>query len=198
MTKLSQNLHVLVFIWGIVSVLLDYVNHSDKKLQLNEENKNMDIQLNAQIKKKKLISDYKNKLSVLEKRLETITKEFKATQDRFPSEISDSNIKDIAAKLKLNDFSFNFQDKKEEDFYLINTYQLKSIGTFLQFLIFFEQVKKMDSIINIKSLSLTRSNKNLLDRFQYLDAMATVEIYGLNKNISIESLIDTGEEGQKK
>ena len=120
-------------------------------------------------------------------RINAIAQEIEKSQQRLPNVVDKSStlaeIKSIAEGLNIKDFITGNGSKEEnKDFYLINYFELKARGTYLQFLIFLEKLAQQKRILNVRSLKFNRGRRksSRRGRFQLIDVDIQVESYKYN------------------
>ncbi len=130
--------------------------------------------------------EYLKDVERAKKKIEIVAQEVERLQKKLPSDISDAKILDyfitIAKKLRIKDFTSEPSGEVVKGFYIIREYNFKMSGTYLQLLVFFEQVAKSEQLLNIKSLKITKSKKETRSRFELVDVEGVLESYRYNKN----------------
>ncbi|MCY4523954.1 MAG: type 4a pilus biogenesis protein PilO [Halobacteriovoraceae bacterium] len=190
MKKLASRLHYVFIVWAIFSSFGTYEQFEEKNKQLKQKQTEVMQSISVFEKKRDKAEEYKANIEDLKEKLQIINEGFENTKKRFPANISDSEIRDIANDVKLKKFFFEFKGQEAKDFYVRKDYQLRASGTYLQFLLFFEQIESLNRILNIKSLLLQIKNSNRLDRFQLLEGNANIELYGYNEQFDLDEILE--------
>jgi Tfp pilus assembly protein PilO len=164
---------------------LGYEKHTLYSESLRTENENTPVIQGQLSRKKNELAEIELYFSEKDKMIERIhaaTKEIEKSQKRLPDKADTANtleeIKKIATNLNIKNLVFGV-DNKEEDkgFYILNTYNLKATGTYLQFLIFLEKIAEQERILNVRTLTFTKAPKSGQGRFQLIAAEIEIEGY---------------------
>jgi Tfp pilus assembly protein PilO len=179
-------LHLFWLIWlGYVG----YFRFIDEQ-SLLQQHHNQAESLSLKVIKKRNITlkmrNYGVDVEMAKKKIEAVAQEVEKLQRKLPADISDAKILDyfltIAKKLHIKDFTSEPSGEEVKGFYIIKEYNFKMSGTYLQLLIFFEQIAKTEQLLNIKSLKIVTSKKQTRSRFGIVDVVGILESYRYNKN----------------
>ena len=103
--------------------------------------------LKSSIKKSKSVQD---QIEVFRKRIGEVTSQIETVQKQLPEVLLDTDILDTFTKqaniLNIKNATFTPGKAKENGFFISKQYQMKAIGTHLQFLVFFERVKLLSRL----------------------------------------------------
>tara|TARA_Y100000385_G_C13046208_1_gene617596 strand:- start:194 stop:808 length:615 start_codon:yes stop_codon:yes gene_type:complete len=149
------------------------------------------------IKSKRKISEikkFKKNLEQSKERVQEVVKQIEKIQRQLPSDVNDTEVQalisNIAQDLRVKDPRANPGEEKDEGFYFEKKYKFQGVGTYLQFLIFFENLEKAERILNVKSLSLILDPKSKTSRFPIVNLETTVESFRYNTNYKEPSLVN--------
>jgi Tfp pilus assembly protein PilO len=88
---------------------------------------------------------------------------------------------DTSKDLNLKDISFNPIPRMDKGLYFINGTELKGKGTFLQFLIFFENILRTERFFNIEKIAITNTSSDNKGRFIFVDVNAAIQTFEYNE-----------------
>lgn len=119
-------------------------------------------------------------------KIELVASHVEKLQKKLPMAISDAKILDYfmttAKLLRIKDFTSEPSNEISKGFYVIKEYNFKMSGTYLQLLVFFEEVAKSEQLLNIKALDIVKSKKVTKSRFGVVNVTGVLESYRYNKN----------------
>ena len=179
-----KNLHTIIILyalWGFYNI------YEEKMLQIEQEQQETPV-LQSKIEKSKRklkqIEKFKKNLEVSKERVKEVVKQIEKVQKQLPSDINDAAVQElvgnIAKDLKVKNPSPSAGKETLNGFYFAKDYNFSGRGTFLQFLIFFENLAKAERILNVKELTLNHVTEDIRSRFQVLDMKAIVESFRYN------------------
>lgn len=144
-----------------------------------------------QIKK---IERFKKNLSKSKERVQEVVKQIEKAQKQLPSDVNDTEVQsligNIAKKLKIQEPSPSPGKEENNGFYYSKEYEFKGVGTFLQALIFFENLEKAERILNVKSFEMNIDPTKGKSRFPILNINTIVESYRYNTSYKEKSGVD--------
>lgn len=183
--SILKNLHLIIIIyafWGFYNI------YEEKTLLIEtERNETPSLETKISNSKKKLkeINKFKENLKNSKERVTEVVKQIEKVQKQLPSDVNDAEVQElvgnIAKDLKIKNPSPSAGKETLNGFYFAKDYNFSGRGTFLQFLIFFENLSKAERILNVKELSFTYVKENIRSRFQVLEMAAIVESFRYNK-----------------
>ena len=107
------------------------------------------------IKKSKGIQ---SQIEVFRKRIDEVNDQIVLVQRQLPESLVDTDILDTFSKqaniLNIKDAKFSPASEKIEGFFVSKQYRMSAKGTHLQFLVFFERLKKLSRIYNVENLKI--------------------------------------------
>jgi Tfp pilus assembly protein PilO len=144
-----------------------------------------------QIKK---IERFKKNLSKSKERVQEVVKQIEKVQKQLPSDVNDTEVQsligDIAKKLKMVDPSPSPAQEQNNGFYFSKEYNFEAKGTFLQSIIFFENLKNSERILNVKSFDIRLDESMAKSRFPILTIKTVVESFRYNNSYREKSGVD--------
>lgn len=180
-----KNLHVFIFLyafWGFFNI------YEQKTLEIETEKQEtpvLESKITKAQRKLKEINKFKKNLEVSKERVKEVVKQIEKIQKQLPADVNDAQVQEliggIASKLKIKDPSPSAGKEALNGFYFAKDYNFSGKGTFLQFLIFFENLAKAERILNVKQLAFNYVTEDIRSRFQVLKMNAVVESFRYNK-----------------
>jgi len=173
-------------------VLVNFAYQHGSEWMLTQEKVNTEEEiiktLRKRIKKKKKenldATEYRKNLKTSIIRVQEIVKEIGEVQRKLPNTISDPEILDLfsreAKEVNLQNLNLNPIKEDNRGFYFAKQYEMKGTGTYLQLLIFFENIKDHVRLINVKSLKMLKSKEKRKGRFQLVEMEAVMEAFRYN------------------
>jgi Tfp pilus assembly protein PilO len=144
-----------------------------------------------QIKK---IERFKKNLSKSKERVQEVVKQIEKVQKQLPSDVNDTEVQsligDIAKKLKMVEPSPSPGQEVNNGFYFSKEYTFQAKGTFLQAIIFFENLKDSERILNVKSFDIALDESKAKSRFPILNISTAVESFRYNNSYKEKSGVD--------
>lgn len=179
-------LHLFWLLWIGYSGYLFIIEQQEGLEQTAQQEAIMASKVVKKRRSTKKMKSYLTDVENAKKRIEIVAMEVEKLQRKLPVEISDAKILDyfleIAKKLRIKDFTSEPSGEVSKGFYIIREYNFKMSGTFLQLVVFFEQIAKSEQLLNIKSLDILASSKKTKSRFGLVDVKGILESYRYNKN----------------
>ena len=106
-------------------------------------------------------------------------------QKQLPTDVNDAKVQEmlggIASKLKIKKPVQFPEAESNKGFYFAKEYTFKGRGTFLQSLIFFENLAKTERILNVKNVKISQSPEKDRGRFQIIEMETRVESFRYNE-----------------
>lgn len=151
--------------------------------------------------KLKKITKFKANLEKSKKRIVEVNEQIKKVQRQLPSNINDtdviSQIQEEAELLNLKESVVNPSKEEVKGFYISKEYEFDSIGTYLQFIIFFERLKKAERLYNVKKLVIKNDGVKQKGRFTLTKCTTTLESFKYNAAYNQDSGIEQIEKQYK-
>ena len=146
------------------------------------------LKLKGALKKSKAIEA---QLTVFRDRIAEVTKQITEVQKQLPETLVETDILDLFAKetniLNIKDVTFTPGEERSKDFYMVKKYLIKGRGTHLQFLVFFERLRKQERIFNVEDIKITTPKEESKGRFHLVDLEATIEAFRYNPSFKESS-----------
>ena len=184
MTMLVKQIHWIFILLGAWSAFESY----EEKNQQIEQIKQSIPSIRNQISKVKLQIEkekkYLEQRDTVQERVREVQKQIELTQKQLPTEVNATEVQQalsqIGQKIKFKDVEFNQGKEEEQGFYFTKQFKFQSRGTYLQSLIFLEQLEKQERILNVQSLKIMADTEERRSRFQVVSFETTIESYRYN------------------
>ena len=158
--------------------------------------------LNAKLKKlkkvKKDIESYYSDRDVAKDNMEKISKDFEIAQKKLPEKQDDKeNIRlfeEITKKVYIKNAKINMGNNKKKSGYIEKSYRVNGTGTYLQFLLFFEQLYKNEQLFDVSDILFRTVEIQEVGRFQVIDGQFDIKSYVYNASSDMKKGVD----GSKK
>lgn len=191
---LIKNFHWFIIVYAGVGLFTVY----EEKMEEIEGAKSAVPPMEARIiKSKRKISEIKKFKKNLEKskeRVKEVVKQIEKVQKQLPSDVNDTEVQaliaNIAKELRVKNPRANPEKERMQGFYYEKDYKFEGVGTFLQFLIFFENLEKAERILNVKNLKMILDPKSKASRFPIVNLETTVESFRYNTSYKEKSLVN--------
>jgi len=183
---LIKNFHWLIIFYAANNIFMLYEEKNETYQNIISQTPVLEAKIRKEQKKLLQIEEFKKNLSETKKRVTEVVKQIEKVQKQLPSDVNDAQVQsllsDIGAKLKVQNEQ---QSPKQEDnngFYFAKEYEYKARGTFIQALIFFENLERSERILNVKSFNIESIKEDVRSRFQIVDFLINIESFRYNKN----------------
>ncbi len=195
MKKLSKNLHLAVAALFLVQIFFMYKVHITMKDQLISSSQNIKTKITLNKKKLKELMVFEANLEDSKKRVKEVASKIELVQRQLPSAISDTEVLDFISTESSN---INIQDSilqpKEEElngFYFAKKYKFEGTGTFLQFVVLFEQIYTTERLFNIDEVTFSQTDELFQKgRFHLINMNTTIESFRYNTDYKESTGID--------
>ena len=191
LTKNSHWIIILYAFWGLFTI---YEEKEEILLSSISQIEPMKIQIQRMKIKMKKIERFKKNLSSSKERIVEVVKQIERVQKQLPSNVNDTEIESLVGKIA-NDLKIRrvetYPDKESDNgFYFSKEYKFTGYGTFVQFLIFFENLEKTERIINVKNFTLTFDSNKTKGRFPIVNIDSVIESFRYNTKYTEKSGVD--------
>lgn len=191
---LIKNLHWFIIAYAFMGLYTVY----ETKIEEIEQAKGAILPIESRILKSKRkiteIKKFKKNLDQSKERVKEVVKQIEKIQKQLPSNVNDTEVQalitNIAQGLKVKNARATPDAERMQGFYYEKEYKFEGMGTFLQFLIFFENLEKAERILNVKSLSFIVDPTSRNSRFPIVNLETIVESFRYNNNYKEPSLIN--------
>ncbi|WP_158536801.1 MULTISPECIES: type 4a pilus biogenesis protein PilO [Halobacteriovorax] len=162
--------------------------------------------MNKKKKELKKLKEYEKDVERKKEEIEIVAQKLEETQKKLPKEVSDNEsinlLKKLAESLKIKESQITPSGQEENGFYITKFYTFSGKGTYLQFLIFLENISKQERILNVRDINLSKISKTNKSRYEIINLSATIESYVYNaahrENRGIEEIEREIQEKSKK
>lgn len=184
MSGILSKIHWVIIFIALFDAGVFYFDHQEKVVSIESELPIIQARLKDKTKKAKQLKTFLKDIEAAKERIEIVALEVEKIQKKLPNIISDTEnlgtIKNIAEDLNIKNIFLTPSVEVRKGFYITKKYELKSTGTFLQFLIFFEKIASNERLLNIGNFKIYKSQNKQRGRFQMINLDATIEAYKFN------------------
>lgn len=195
MEALLSKLHIFIILYAGFNLYTIYEAQIQEQELSESQLPVLQTKLQRKTKEKSQLKDYYNDIEEAKQKIELVAVEVEKIQKKFPSQISDTEnlmlIKTSAESLNIKNIFLTPGVEENKGFYFIKKYEFKGMGTYLQFLMFFEKIAQSDRLLNVRNVKLTRSQIKQRGRFEVIDCEATLEAYRYNPDYKEDRGIET-------
>lgn len=191
---LVKNIHWFLIMYTCFGL---YTIYEEKSVVLDQalgQPELIKVKITQAENKLKQIERFKKNLSKSKERVKEVVKQIEKVQKQLPSDVNDTEVQsligDIANGLKIRDPAPSPDQETNNGFYFTKKYKFEGTGTFLQFLIFFENLEKAERILNVEGFSLVADKTQMKSRFPILKLSTTIESYRYNTSYKEKSGVD--------
>lgn len=192
--QLVKNFHWVIILyacWGLFTI------YEEKESEL-ETSANviapMQAKINRQKRNLKKMESFKKNLTKSKERVREVVKQIEKVQRQLPSDVNDTEVQtligEIATSLKIRDPQPSPDKETNNGFYFAKEYKFSGFGTFIQFLIFFENLEKAERILNVKSFQLTFDQGKTKGRFPIVNIETVIESFRYNNSYKERSGVE--------
>ena len=193
--KLASNIHLIFLVYALMLGMDSYDQMNVKFESAKAALESTNIKLNKIKRDLNKLKNFDSNLVDSKSRVREVVKRIEKAQKQLPSEINDADVSgkltQFSDDLKMLDPSPVPRIEQDFKFYISKDYNFDAKGTFLQFLIFFENLERLGDdgrILNVKYVRITESNTgDDRSRFKILNLSTTVEAYRYN-NFEVEEV----------
>lgn len=181
-----KNIHWLIIFYAANNIFALYEEKSEQFENIIAQTPVLSSKIQKEKRKLVQIEEFKKNLSATKKRVTEVVKQIEKVQKQLPSDVNDAEVQrllsEIGEKLRVQDEQQTPKNETNNGFYFAKEYEYKARGTFIQSLIFFENLEKSERILNVKSFNIERIQDNVRSRFQIVDFSIIIESFRYNKN----------------
>lgn len=167
-----------------------YDEHSRQMEDLELQFPPIEAEIATNKKKVKEIQEFQKKTEESKVRVEEVAKNIEAAQRQLPAEINDNQILTFfnqeIQNLNIKDPNITPGGEVSSTYFISKDYSLKSKGTFLQMLIFFERIGNAARIYNVKNFRLTNTEATQRGRFQMISCESSIEAFRFNPDFKVD------------
>tara|TARA_B100001971_G_scaffold213155_1_gene245494 strand:- start:84267 stop:84875 length:609 start_codon:yes stop_codon:yes gene_type:complete len=183
---LIKNFHWLIIFYAANNIFMLYQEKNDQYQNILTQTPVIKAKIEKEKRKLIQIEEFKKNLTETKKRVKEVVKQIEKVQKQLPTDVNDAQVQsllsDIGSKLRVQSESSSPGQEDNNGFYFAKLYQYQARGTFIQSIIFFENLEKAERILNVKSFNIEAIKDVVRSRFQIVDFQITVESFRYNKN----------------
>ena len=135
---------------------------------------------------KKNIEKFKDQVNETKKTIDVVMSKFKKIQEKLPEKQDDAKtydlLKKMAEKFRIQDITFDAGIENNKGLYIEKNYLFKGVGTYRQFLSFFDEVSVSKRLFNIKNISFKSKKSRRVGKFQLITGDVNINAYRYNAN----------------
>ncbi|MCT4642569.1 MAG: type 4a pilus biogenesis protein PilO [Bacteriovoracaceae bacterium] len=182
--NLISNLHIIIIIYALFNLYSLYEEREEELGSVKQAIPSLEAKLARTKKKLRDIKRFKANLKNSKQRVEEVVKQIERVQRQLPSDIDDTKVAtqviDLAKELKIVKANLTPKEEKLNGFYFTKNYTFKGQGTYLQSMVFFENLERSERILNVKNILLETTSKYRRGKFQVLKFETDIESYRYN------------------
>lgn len=202
MDAFVKNFHIIFFAYAVMIGLEKYEIRDVELTQASNALEAAKKIAESTARDLKQVIQFKADLTKSKRRVQEVVENIERIQKQLPSQIIDADVNDrlveFSNALKMIDPSPAPKEEVNHNFYISKEFSFGAKGTFLQFLVFFEQLEKLAKkgrILNVKNVLIKKAkDADPRSRFKILELEATVEAYKYNNNFNPEDLSNAKKE----
>ncbi len=184
MENLLSKLWVLILCYGAWEGYVVYETHTENLKQKEDVIAGIRARIRKAKKEERQIKTYLKDIEEAKKNIELVAQEVERLQKKLPEKIQDvenlSIIKDIATGLNIKNIYLSPGTEENKGFYFTKRYEFSGVGTYLQYLVFFEKIASSERLLNVREVEFKRSQEPQRGRFQLTNAKIIIESYRYN------------------
>ncbi|MBC77383.1 MAG: hypothetical protein CME64_15365 [Halobacteriovoraceae bacterium] len=192
--SIVKNLHWFILAYAVQMLYFTYEEKDEQYQSLIQQTPAIQSKIAREKRKLTQIEEFKKNLSSTKERVKEVVKQIEKVQRQLPTDVNDAQVQEvlggIADKLKIKNPVQYPEAETNKGFYFAKEYVFKGRGTFLQSLIFFENLAKTERILNVKNVKITQSQEQGRGRFQIVEMETMVESFRYNENHKEKTGID--------
>lgn len=184
MNKLVQNIHWAIILWSLYNAYSVFSENSERpaEAKIKTETARQSLAKNKKIKKD-LDLFYKN-IEEAKVKIQKVKESIEKTEQLLPTSISDNEnmslLRDTGDGLNIKRIEITPGQEEERGLLVAKQYTLKANATYVQFLVFFEKISGNKRMLNIRNVSLQRTQEEQRTRFPLLEGSFVLEAYRFN------------------
>lgn len=193
---LVSNAHWLIIGYIAMGLFGMYEEKEVEHVELADSLPIVEAKLNKTKIKLAKIEKFKKDLEASRAKVKEIVKKIETVQKQLPSGINDTEVSTglskISKNLKMRDASTIPKIEKNKGFYFEKDFVFEATGTYLQFLIFYENLMKSERILNVKDFEIftDAATEKSKSRFKIIKLKTTIESYRYNSNFKEKSKVN--------
>ncbi len=181
-----RNFHWIIIAYAAFGLFEIYEEKEEALTNAVSSIEPMQIKINRTKSKIRKMEAFKKNLTKSKERVKEVVKQIEKVQKQLPTDVNDTQVQsiigDIANNLKIKEPSPSPDKETNNGFYFSKEYKFTAYGTFIQFLIFFENLEKTERILNIKSLNIEFDEERTRGRFPIVNIDTIIESFRYNQS----------------
>jgi Tfp pilus assembly protein PilO len=202
MNLLIKNIYLIFIAYYGYGYYEMYNTHLENVESKQAEKIQIESKLEKAQKQKKEFNKYAKQVDQIKASIERVAQEIEKMQQQLPNEFEDTtnleNFSSLARRINMKEVYLTPMQEQDKGFYFTKEYELKASGTYLQFLVFVEQLSNLKRIFNIRGINLKLKEMNQKSRYQVVSGVLTIESYKYNTNYKEDRGIDNIEKEASK
>jgi Tfp pilus assembly protein PilO len=182
---LIKNIHWLLIFYAANNIFMLYEEKSEQFENIIAQTPVLSAKIQKEKRKLVQIEEFKKNLSATKKRVTEVVKQIEKVQKQLPSDVNDAEVQtllsNIGKGLRVQSEQQAPREEQNNGFYFAKEYEYNAKGTFIQSLIFFENLQKAERILNVKSFVIASAEEDVRSRFQIVDFTIMIESFRYNK-----------------
>lgn len=187
---LFKYIHIFIFLYGAWDI---FGIHDEFLVQQEQLQGQLDAQ-KAQLEKAQLrvkrIDDNQQKIAEYESALQKLESEFETLKIKMPPRSDQPKIlqdlSTVARDLNIKTIVFNPLPSENRTDYVVNKVELSGKGTFLQFLLYLEQISKSERFFYIDQVLMTKSADQQKGRFVFVETKSVIQTFEHQDQVAIK------------
>lgn len=180
-----KNIHFLIIALGLFNIYTLWEEKSEMITNLTDQISVINNSIETKKRNKKELQNFFRDINEAKDRIERVALEIEKAQQQLPADLNDAEVIGFITRKadELNIREINISPEMKDDdkgFYSIRKYNFKAKGTYVQFLILFENIADYKRILNIGKVVFNRNNVQQRSRFQVIDGEIQVWAYRYN------------------
>lgn len=185
MGTIIKNIHFLIIALGLFNIYTLWEEKSEMITNLTDQVAVINNSIETKKRNKKELQNFFRDINEAKDRIERVALEIEKAQQQLPADLNDAEVIGFITRKadELNIREINISPEMKDDdkgFYSIRKYNFKAKGTYVQFLILFENIADYKRILNIGKVVFNRNNVQQRSRFQVIDGEIQVWAYRYN------------------
>jgi len=184
MSALIKNIYLIFIAYYGYQYYEMYNMHVEQMEAKSNEKAAIESSLSKAQKQKREFNKYSKQVDQIKTSIERVAQEIEKMQQQLPNEFEDTtnleNFSSIARRINMKDVYLTPIQEQDKGFYFTKEYELRASGTYLQFLVFIEQLANFKRIFNVRSINLKLKELNQKSRYQVVAGVLTIESYKYN------------------
>ncbi|MCB9094605.1 MAG: type 4a pilus biogenesis protein PilO [Halobacteriovoraceae bacterium] len=188
MEKFTKYLPFIILVYGAYSFWGDYDDHEQKIVQINGQIKSLTATNQKLGQKLKEIEEYSEKIDEYEAQIDQFKSQIQEIKKKIPPEDDKTIILDELSRqakaLNIQEVSFKPKYKREHEdgVYSTNGVEFTGMGTYLQFLLFFEKMSLAERIFSINTVTFKNHPEKRIGKHNIVGINTVIETYHYNED----------------